>query len=95
VNPTVATIRVLSSEAYELALRYAEQRGPVPAGVGELRDKITGLYDELTRLEGHDAQSARVAFSEALIDLDWIESEGRLATSVRMAMYFAAAGGTG
>jgi hypothetical protein len=89
MNRAVDRIRALSLEAYTLALGYAREGGTVPVGIIELRDDITALHPLTVGLEGHDAQSARVAISEALLDLDWIESGGQLATSVRLGLALA------
>ena len=92
MKPSIDRIRELSLEAYNLALAYAEARGSVPSGIDDLRAAIAAVSSAAGSLAGHDAPSARIAISEALIDLDWIESEGRLATSVRLALHLASMG---
>ena len=86
----IERLRTVSSEAFELAKRY-------DAGDMSAADAVAGLQSELESLQqvvdsasGHEAEGLKVAWSEAWVDLNWVASGGRLATSIRLQLHRAA-----
>ena len=82
-------LRELSDEAFALAKGFAN------SSLGEadrqravaLGEELQGLKNVVKAASGHEREGLEVAYSEAWVDLDWVLSEGRTPTSIRMAMY--------
>jgi hypothetical protein len=83
-------LRTLSQEAFEVAKQYdsgdqsAAERGVV------LQTELESLRSAVDAATGHEAEGLKVAWSEAWVDLNWVASGGRLATSIRLQLHRAA-----
>jgi hypothetical protein len=80
-------LRDLSQEAFEIAKLH--DSGDQAAGVRSLplQKELESLRSVVDAATGHEAEGLKVAWSEAWVDLNWVASGGRLATSIRLQLH--------
>jgi hypothetical protein len=85
-----ARLRAVSQEAFEVAKRYDAGDLSAASRVEALRKALDSLRSVVDESSGHEAEGLKAAWSEAWVDLNWVSSGGRLATSIRLKLHRAA-----
>jgi hypothetical protein len=86
-------IRSLSLETFDLVVRFEETHEQAPAEqTARIRAELQALAVGIEDLPEHEREGVRISYSEAIVDLNWLESGGILATSVRLAARHAGLG---
>jgi hypothetical protein len=90
MSSTSERLRALSQQAFDVAKQYDSGDKSAAERAPALQTELETLRSAVDAATGHEADGLKVAWSEAWVDLNWVTSGGRLATSIRLQLHRAA-----